>query len=99
MYEKKIADLSNENFSKFAFESSQARLERIIKWLCIIIAILIIALVGSNAWWIHYENSFVDTVTTSQTVEQDNSDGGTNYVGDFIGGDYNGEAESDKNSN
>lgn len=51
--------------------------------------------IASNYYWIEYEKSFVDTVTTTQTVTQDSGDGGTNsFKGDFIGGDYYGETDS-----
>lgn len=75
------------------YESAQARSERINTRLWILCIILIVALLGTNIAWIVYENSFEDSVVTTQTVEQETDDGGVNYVGDFIDGDYNGEAE------
>ena len=75
------------------FESAQARSERTNRRLWVLCIILILSLLGTNIGWICYENSFEDTVTTTQTVEQETDDGGINYVGDFIGGDYNGEAK------
>jgi hypothetical protein len=70
--EKKVPDIPY-----LAFESSQARMERINKKLWIVILVLIVALVGSNAAWIQYENSFMDEVT----VTQDAPEGNNNYIG------------------
>ena len=78
----------------FAHEGDMNRLERANKRMFILIIILIVALIGSNAGWIYYENQFEDVITT-QTITQDSGDGGTNtYNGDFIGGDYYGETDS-----
>lgn len=57
-------------------ESEMARLERIIKRQFILIIIAICFLVGTNAYWIWYENQFIDEVT----VTQENDDGYNNYV-------------------
>lgn len=73
-------------------ESNAARQERTISRLCGIIALLIILLVGSNAYWIYNENQYTDIATTIET-QQDGS--GTNIVG---GGDVRYGAES-KNNN
>ena len=58
------------------YESEMARLERIIKRQFILIIIAICFLVGTNAYWIWYENQFIDEVT----VTQENDDGHNNYV-------------------
>lgn len=57
-------------------ESIMARMERMIKRLWILCILLVLLLVGTNAAWIVYENSFEDIVVT-----QDNADGYNNYVG------------------
>lgn len=57
-------------------ESEMARLERIIKRQFILIIVAICFLVGTNAYWIWYENQFIDEVT----VTQENDDGYNNYV-------------------
>lgn len=88
-----------KNVSYLMYESAQARSERINKRLWILSIILIVALVGTNAGWIIYESQYEDVVTTTQTVEQQTDDGGSNYVGDFISGDKYGEAKGDKNGN
>lgn len=70
-------NMEQKDVSYLAFESSQARMERINKRLWIVIIILIVGLVGSNAWWIHYESQFQDVVT----VTQDTPNGNNSYVG------------------
>lgn len=97
MDEKKIADLSNENFSKFAFESSQARLERIIKWLCIIIAILIIALIGSNAGWLYWESQWQYVKSTTEVSQELDSEGDA-IINDGVHINEQSEADSKKNN-
>lgn len=59
-----------------AFESATSRQERTIKRLWILCLVLIIALLGTNAGWIYYENQFEDVVVT-----QENADGYNNYIG------------------
>lgn len=59
-----------------AFESATSRQERTIKRLWILCLVLIIALLGTNAGWIWYENQFEDVVVT-----QENADGYNNYIG------------------
>ena len=71
----------------FCHEGDMARAERTIKRLWILCILLIILLVGTNAAWIYYENSFEDVVTVTQ--EADTDGGGNAYVnngGDFING-------------
>ena len=48
----------------FAHEGEMNRAERANKRLWIIIIILIVALVGTNAGWIIYESQFIETETT-----------------------------------
>ena len=79
----------------FSHEGDMARMERANKRLFILLlvipTILIIALVGTNAAWISYENSFGDKVEIE--AEQETSEG-SNYI---VGGDFNGQAESKDN--
>ena len=65
--------------------------KRLFILLLVIPTILIIALVGTNAAWISYENSFEDKVEIES--EQETSEG-SNYI---VGGDFNGQAESKDN--
>ena len=78
------------------WESSQARMERTNKMQFIVILVLIIALIGTNAGWIYYENQFEEVVVT-QEVEA-TADGSSDLNLNTIGGDYN-VSESESNSN
>lgn len=94
--------MDNNNLPEFipyiAHESEVARLERIIKRMFIICILLIVFLVGTNAYWIWYESQWEDEVIT-QEIQQDSGDGGTNtYSGKIIGGNYYGEADSENDS-
>lgn len=77
-------------------EKDQQRLMGIIKWLIVVIVILIVFSVGSNAFWI-WRNSQYEVVeeTSEETiiegVTQETEDGNNN----FVGGDYtNGETNN-----
>lgn len=72
-------------------------MERTIKRLWIVVIILIVALIATNAGWIYYESQFVyEETTITQEVEQEAENG----VNHFIGGDYYGEtADTDNNDN
>lgn len=66
-------------------EGVMARAERTIRRLWILCIILIVLFVGTNLAWIIYEHQFkAVTETTTQEVQQDNSNG--NNL--FVGGDY-----------
>lgn len=75
------------NVSYLAFESAQARLERVNTKLWIAIIVLIVALIGTNAYWIWYESQYEDVVTNTQTVTQDSESGDAVFTGDFNVGD------------
>lgn len=62
----------------FVHEGEMARSERTNKRLWVIIIILIVCLVGSNAGWLIYESQFADEVTT---IEQDSANGTNNFIG------------------
>ena len=90
-----VEPVKNEPVPYIAHESAQARYERIINKLVIIIVVLIGVVVVTNGWWIWRETQYVTTTTTTQTITQDTGEGGTNtFTGDFYGGDFNGEADS-----
>lgn len=72
------------------YDSTVARFERTIEKLWILCIIVIVLLIGTNAFWIYYENQFED-ITVTQEV--DNGEGNTNVSG--IGGISNGESEAD----
>lgn len=80
-----------------AFESATSRQERTIKRLWVLCIILIVALLGTNAGWIYYENQFEDVVVT-QDVEA-TADGESDLNLNTIGGDfYGGESEGEANN-
>ena len=63
-----------------AHEIAIATSERHSKRLWIVILVLIVALIGTNLAWIIY-NSQVETIEESTVVEQENSNGDNNYIG------------------
>lgn len=92
-----MENIENQNVSYLAFESTSARLERINKRLWIVILVLIVALIGTNAGWIYYESSMEEVVVT-QEVEAV-SDGDSDLNLQTVGGDYyGGESESNTNN-
>ena len=75
-----------------AHESAMTRSERHNKRLWIVILVLIVALLGTNLAWIIYEAQ-LETIEESTVVEQKNSNGDNNYIGND--GDINcGETEN-----
>lgn len=102
---KKIPDMKELGLSEIdpkdrtlymMWESSQARVERTNIRQFVIILVLILALIGTNAGWIYYENQFEEVVVT-QEVEA-TADGSSDLNLNTIGGDYN-VSESESNSN
>lgn len=61
-------------------ESAMARSERNSKRMWIVILVLILALIGTNLAWIIYNSQF-EAVEESTVVEQENSNGDNNYIG------------------
>ena len=87
----------DNSVSYLAFESTSARLERINKRLWIALLVLIVALIGTNAGWIYYENQFEDTVITQEVEAQSDGDSDLNIR--TVGGDfYGGESEGNTNN-
>ena len=77
-------------------EQSQVRADRVNRRSFIIIIILIVALVGTNAGWIYYENQFTD-ISTTYEAEQKIENGTGNAIitdGVHINGTDNAESES-----
>lgn len=62
------------------YETAQARADRRLKWMWWLLVIMFVALIGTNAGWIIYENQFEDTVTieAEQTGSEVNIVGGGN---------------------
>lgn len=81
--------------NKYMYDIFAAVTERTIKRLWVVIILLILALIGSNATWIYYESQWeVRETTVTQDVTQDGK--GTNIVS---GGDLTYEPESKANDN
>jgi hypothetical protein len=72
-------------------ESAMARMERTVRRLWILLIILAVFLVGSNALWIVYESQFEEATTS---VEMDNENGYNSYIGND-GDIYNGTNKGD----
>ena len=81
----------NEN-NQYYTDIVAALAERTIKRLWIVIILLIVLLVGTNAMWVYYENQYVDEVITQEVTQE--ADNGINR---FVGGDYYGAAEGQNN--
>lgn len=79
-----------EKDREYAMDIITALTERTIKRLWVTIILLIVLLVGSNVGWLIYESQFEVQEITTQTVDQQNDGDGDN---NFVGGDYNGEAD------
>jgi len=60
----------------FVHEGEMARAERTNRRLWVLVVLLIVLLVGTNAGWFIYESQFQDVVIT-----QDNLDGINNFIG------------------
>lgn len=71
-------------------ESAMARMERTVKRLWILLILLAVFLVGTNAAWIYYESQW--EVVETLEVTQENENGYNNFVGND-GDIYNGKAD------
>jgi hypothetical protein len=69
-----MKELLNETMTRGAHELDMARMERANRRQWIVILLLIVLLVGSNAGWLYYEAQFTDEVTTV-TQDLDTGDG------------------------
>lgn len=70
-------------------ESAMARMERTIRRLWILLIVLVVLLVGSNALWIWHESQFEDVYTE---ITQENDRGFNSYIGND--GDINNYGEA-----
>lgn len=84
----------------FLHENEMTRMDRVNKRLWIALLLIFVALIGTNAGWIIYESQYQDEVYTYE-LQQDSGEGGENtYTNNriIVGGDYNGEANCENNS-
>lgn len=86
-------DNNVQNIPYIAFESSQARMERTNRRMWIVILVLIVALLGTNAGWIYYESQWQYVEATTVTQDLDASDGGNAVINDGV--HINGESKTD----
>ena len=75
-----------EQIPYIVHEADMTRMERTNRRLWVLAIILIVALIGTNAGWIYYENQFQD-ISTSVEQEVDTGEGNANVIGV---GDYHG---------
>ena len=70
--------------------------ERTIKRLWIVVILLIVLLVGTNAMWIYHESQYEDATITQDVLQEVSGENSRNY---FNGDDYYGsEAENQNDS-
>lgn len=86
----KEARLKIEPVPYIVHEAALARLERVIRRLWILLIILLLLFVGTNAGWIYYESQFEIVETTTTDIDQFTRDGGNNFI---VGGDFGGETD------
>lgn len=67
----------------FSHEGDMARMERANKRLWIVILVLIVAFIGSNAGWLYYESQFTDEISVEQDVDTGQGDAFVNGIGDL----------------
>jgi len=80
-----------DNLMQWTVESALLHADKANKRSFIVIVILLIALLGTNAGWIYYESQW--TVVDTTQVEQ-NADNGSDIT--YVGGDqYGSETDSD----
>ena len=75
---RKVVVQTPKDVPYIVHEGAVARLERVIKRMCVLVLSLIILLFASNAAWIWYESQY-QTIET--TITQENEDGYNNYIG------------------
>lgn len=83
-----------DNLAYIVYEAAMARGERTIKRLFVIVILLIVLLVGTNAAWLYYESQW--DIVESWEVVQENDGGYNNYIGND-GDIINGETNDNKN--
>ena len=86
-------NIEPETVPYIVYESSMARADRRFRLMWGLLILMLVALIGTNAGWIIYENQFEDIVMTENTQDGE----GVNIIG---GGDvhYGSEANDSKNT-
>ena len=83
--------LEDKYISQYTHEAEQARLERIIKRLWILVIIVFVALIVTNGAWIYYESQWEVVEETTETVTQEvRTHGNSETVVAGIGDAFNG---------
>ena len=77
---------------RYIYDLIGAAAERTVKRLWVLIIILIMALISTNAGWLWYESQYEDVVTTQEVEAQ--ADGDSNLNLNTVSGDYNYGGES-----
>lgn len=79
-----MKELLNEPMTRGAHELDMARMERANRRQWIVILLLIVLLVGTNAGWLYYESTFTDEITTvTQDLETGDGDAVVSGTGDI----------------
>lgn len=86
-----MEDKTPENVSYTVYETAQARADRRLKWMWILVVIMFVALIGTNGAWLYHESQYQDEVTTIEATQEGSA---VNIVG---GGDIKYGAESKDN--
>ena len=84
--------MEDATVSLYVHESDMARQERTIKRLFIIILLLIVLLVGTNAGWIWYESQFEDCTTVEQEIDTKDGSAFVAGIGDVTIGECKAES-------
>lgn len=88
-----MADKNTVNY-EFALEMQGMRADQTNRRLFIIVILLIVALLGSNAGWLYYESQYVEEKVVIDAEQQADGDS-QNYI---IGGDFDaGQTKSNDN--
>ena len=89
---------TDDNNIRFIIESALAKLEKANTRLWVVVIILIVALLGTNAGWIYYESQWQYVQTSTEVTQTSETSGEGNTV-IYDGVHINGESESNDNTN
>lgn len=85
--------MEEKKIEYIAFESTCTRLERTNKRLWILCILLLVMLIMTNTFWIHYAMQF-ESYETTVTQDLDSEDGGDAIINDGV--HINGESKTDR---